>query len=399
VRFALVLVAASGLAIGAAAVADDAVPLISDPSDEWNPAWSPDGTRIAFDSNRNGSQDVWILTLATGDVFQLTDASGVDGWATWSPDGNWVAFMSDRDGVFHIYKVRATGGEAVPLTSGSANDLNPDWSPDGEWIAYAGGAAPRNIWKVRADGGDPVQLTSTAFPDGNPSYSPDGTEIVFLGRAGSNYSLWKVSSEGGDATPVYESPGFKGDPTWSPDGDWILYAKYEPPVTGERQPLYAYGFDIGAEIPVTDPPEGFQDFYNDWRYDEARGTNRIIFESDRSGNWDIWIMEFSSAIETPEAAVSTSFVAACANVPNPFSPRTAFRLSLRTGVMDARLVVYDAAGRRVRSIPLGDRGEGVFAVEWDGTDDDARELAAGVYLYRIEHANGSGEIQKATLLR
>src|SRR5262245_24029938 len=102
---------------------------------EMVPTWSPSGDRIAFCAG-GGNVDVWIVTVATGDVVQLTDNPAVDCEPTWSPDGHWIAFCSNRGGDFDIWAQGAPGTTAVRITSGPGDDVQPCWSPDGTRIAF-----------------------------------------------------------------------------------------------------------------------------------------------------------------------------------------------------------------------------------------------------------------------
>ena len=118
-RMTLMLAIVLWPVVGTTALADDAVPLIADPDfGEWDPAWSTDGTKIAFDSDRSGNQDIWIYDTVTEDIVQLTTDEATDGWACWSPDDEWIVFESNRQGTFDLYKIPSGGGEAVPLVPG-----------------------------------------------------------------------------------------------------------------------------------------------------------------------------------------------------------------------------------------------------------------------------------------
>jgi Tol biopolymer transport system component len=116
--------------------------------------------------------------------------AALDRHPTWSPDGSRIAFLSDRTGTNDIWVIPTEGGPAVQLTSGPANDGAPDWSPDGSWIAYQSNAMGDNdIWVVAAGGGTPRRITSSTANDNQPDWSPDGSQIAFS-RDG---DLWRVT--------------------------------------------------------------------------------------------------------------------------------------------------------------------------------------------------------------
>jgi Tol biopolymer transport system component len=135
--------------------------LTFDPADDANPAWSPDGSRIAFVSNRDGDFELYVMDVDGTNVISLTDHPGEDDWPAWSPDGSRIAFASDRDGAMNIFVMNTDGSEVERLTNtpGYSGTL-PSWSPDGAWIAYDCGG----ICLMRSDGSEPVRVSSGMFP-------------------------------------------------------------------------------------------------------------------------------------------------------------------------------------------------------------------------------------------
>ena len=109
-----------------------------------SPAWSPNGRRIAFASNESGDWEIYVinveiqvLNVKGSGVTQLTDNSNEDWGPAWSPDGRRIAFASDRDGDSEIYMMNVRGSGVTQLTNNSNKDSDPAWSPDGRWIAFA----------------------------------------------------------------------------------------------------------------------------------------------------------------------------------------------------------------------------------------------------------------------
>ena len=142
--------------------------------------FSPDGTQVAFASDRSGSQQVWVAGRdgsALRSVTDLQDATVNVG--SWSPDGQWVAFDATMGGNRDIYVVRSDGGPLKRLTDGTGAESDPEWSRDGRWIYYASNESGRSeIWKMHADGGGRVKLTSEGGFE--PRESPDGQSVYFI---------------------------------------------------------------------------------------------------------------------------------------------------------------------------------------------------------------------------
>jgi len=106
--------------------------------DDEEPAWSPDGTRIAFVSNRDGHSGIYVMNADGSDPVRLTDGRGAHDSPTWSPDGSRIAFVSNRDGKTYIYIMDADGGNVTRLTDNDLFEMSPEWSPDGKKIVFAG---------------------------------------------------------------------------------------------------------------------------------------------------------------------------------------------------------------------------------------------------------------------
>jgi Tol biopolymer transport system component len=154
------------------------------------PAWSPDGMRIAFTSDRSGNNDIWIVSRHGGTLAQLTHDAGNDRNPVWSPDGSQIAFASNRLGNRDVWIAPAAGGTAVRVTEDPADDWDPTWSPDGRLIAFASNrSGDGDIYVVRVATGQVSRVTDTPAADREPAWSPDGNRIVFV----SNDLLWLAS--------------------------------------------------------------------------------------------------------------------------------------------------------------------------------------------------------------
>jgi Tol biopolymer transport system component len=169
------------------------------------PQYSPDGTRLAFHSNRGGSVQIWTADADGARPVQVTsmDAMATTGSPRWSPDGQWIAFDSNAGGHIHIYVIGAEGGRPRALTSGASENFVSTWSRDGRWVYFTSNrtGAPQ-IWRILSAGGEAEQVTH----DGGeaPTVSPDGAWLYFTKRDGAD-GLWRRPIAGGHETRITEN--------------------------------------------------------------------------------------------------------------------------------------------------------------------------------------------------
>jgi dipeptidyl aminopeptidase/acylaminoacyl peptidase len=168
--------------------------------EESHPQYSPDGRRIAFDSNRSGESGSWTCD-SDGENCQLLTSYGesVGGSPHWSPDGRWIAFDSRAEGESQIYVVPADGGAQRRLTSGDADSQIPIWSRDGRWIYFDSDRSGQwRVWKVPAAGGEAVQVTHTQ--GGAAFESADGKSLYFYSEG--TRGLLRMPVGGGEEKQV-----------------------------------------------------------------------------------------------------------------------------------------------------------------------------------------------------
>jgi hypothetical protein len=203
-------------------VGGDRRPLISQAGAVFaTPAWSADGQRLAFATNRDGNFEIYTTGTEGVPLTRVTTNAADDGSPAWSPDGSRIVFESDREGGHHeIFVMNADGTGVMRLTSSVLESRAPAWSPNGRSIAFARGVVGGNldIWTMTAEGGSPTPLTNNAAHEDNPDWSPDGSRIAFQ-RDG---SIVLMGADGGGQAPL-PLPGGGSRPTWSPDGSKIAF--------------------------------------------------------------------------------------------------------------------------------------------------------------------------------
>ena len=186
------------------------------------PSWSPDGSRIAFQSTRDGHAELYVMNADGSGVTRLTNSSpyGSFGPAAWC--GDRIAFMSTRDGPAEIYVMNADGTGVTRLTNNTALNVSPSWSPTCTQLAFesdSDGIASAEIYVMNADGTGATRLTNNTVPDQRPAWSPDGSRIAFS----SNYQIYAISPDGSGATQLTHETGAAIEPAWSPDGSQIAF--------------------------------------------------------------------------------------------------------------------------------------------------------------------------------
>ena len=214
-------------------------------AEDTHPAWSPDASMIAFQSNRHGNWDVFVIAAdGSGEAIRLTRHPAADERPAWSPDGRTLAFASDRSGAGEIYLVDAAGGEPVSLTQLGRNATDPDWSPDSRRIVFSSRdeAGFVQVYVVDADGTGLTRLTGSGVPSRQPVWSPDGTQIAFTRER----AIWTMNVDGTAQTLVAADPERAlDDPEWHPDGGELWFDTTDP--QGRRRLGYRI-FATGAFV-------------------------------------------------------------------------------------------------------------------------------------------------------
>jgi Tol biopolymer transport system component len=192
--------------------------LTNHPARDQYPSISPDGLRVAFQSQRDGDWEIYVTD--TGGALRptrITEHPARDVRPAWSPDGSTIAFASDRGGEgLEIYRSSPDGLDPTTrLTNRRSASTDPNWSPDGSQMAFSSidESGFRQIYVMNADGTEQVRLTNTAgVASESPAWSPDGSEIAFVRGS----EIWIMNVDGSDQRVlVSEAREFLSAPEWN----------------------------------------------------------------------------------------------------------------------------------------------------------------------------------------
>jgi Tol biopolymer transport system component len=217
------------------------------------PSWSPDSTKLVFSSfDSQYNSNVFVVNAdGTGLTNLSNDSTGTSFMPSWSPDGTKIMFLSSRDATQSIYLMDPDGSNTTRLTN--SPDDAPVWSPDGTKIAFVRwGLSGAEIYSMNADGSNQTNLTNTAalLPEApynfHPVWSPDGTQIAFTSYREWIAQVYVVGADGSNLTQL-TSTGESAQPRWSPDGTQIAFITYR----GGDQELYVMNPDGSNQTNLT----------------------------------------------------------------------------------------------------------------------------------------------------
>ena len=289
-------------------------------------SWSPDGTKIVFESERKlilerAQFDIFIADVEKRSVgknqLNLSDHEAADRKSSWSPDSKSVVFESKRDGNWEIYTVGVDGANLTRITENDKTDRNADWSSggiifesqrDGNW----------EIYRSDPDGNNQVNLTNDPKSDQKPIWSPKGRRILFESKRDGKREIYFMLADGTALKNLSNDPENDTDARWNPQ------------------------FELRSVEPQS-------------KYFTTLGDIK-----------------------------RTSLMQ---NFPNPFNPETWIPYYLADAA-SVTVRIYNVTGELIRSIDVGKQAAGAYtsrqrAAYWDGKDDTGQSVASGVYFYQL----------------
>lgn len=268
------------------------------------PEFDFDRELIAFRSDRDGNDDIWLMTPDGSESINITNHSSGDSDPSWSPDGSRLAFVSTRTGNAELFVMDVDGSNIVQVTDNQGSIRWPNWSPDGSMIAFSANVnGQRDIYVVPAPGASssqsknsistcdgPVQATDHEEVDNEPVWSPDGSKIYFYSSRDGFGGVWELAFSCDGATDIIKLT-VEFEFGCAPSLGWSLVDGY-PKVSFvgktdvgkniDQYDIWTMDMDGSNQVNVTNHPG------TDWSSTWTDDGDRLFFDTDRNGNWDIY---------------------------------------------------------------------------------------------------------------
>ena len=300
---------------------------------DFDPCISRDGAKLVFASTQHRpTSDIYIKRTDSRVVTQLTNDPSDDAMPVISPDGTRIAFASNRAGNWDIYVMPITGGKAVQITSDPSDEMHPSWSSDGANLVYSrtGTSGRWEMWVSKAGNDATANFIGYGV---QPKWCPvAGTgeggadKILFqVGRERGHrsYGLWTLDYANGTTSNITEVAGGSElalmNPAWSPDGRWLAYSQADilDPASGMDRPLRTslWIASVQGEGRVRLTGDDGIALSPSWS-----GKNVLYFVSDRSGIDNIWSLGLNTALTAAQASMSPANSAVAGNTPTTAEP-------------------------------------------------------------------------------
>ena len=257
-----------------------------------NPTVSPDGRLIAFVSDRASTGDFYVMNADGSDVRRLTTDGGHKGRAYWSADGKHLMFSVPANDTAHVMSLSLGGGAAVEIARFGARSGGVPFADASRFVYGVGPWARVQLVVSRGDGSGQVPLTSDRAAYFCQAISPRGDQVAAARSDSSGMQIWVVNLDGSGARQVTRfsmSQGTPQCPSYSPDGRRVaVQSEVNDPADSTRQVGHVWVVDVatGDATRLAVHAEPYVDELPAWFPD----GKRIVFQSDRTGRWEVWVM-------------------------------------------------------------------------------------------------------------
>jgi TolB protein len=197
--------------------------MIGEQNVDWDPAWSPDGTRLVW--NKLGgfppAVDVYISNADGSDARKLTGDASIESQMAWSPDGTRLVYISDQGGNNNVYVMDVASGDVTQITDTSFYEWQPVWSLDGADILFIADEnetlkdGALDLFLIKPDGSELRPLGDATF-EGDPTYAPSGEQVAYITNESGSWQIYIMNADGSDARPLTEGDSNNLFPAWRP---------------------------------------------------------------------------------------------------------------------------------------------------------------------------------------
>ena len=266
------------------------------------PRWAPDGSRLVFRRIEKLKSDIAVVDVASQAMTRLTDDYVFDIYPTWTPDGRSIVFSSSRGGGVNLWRARlgpdgaAAGVEQ--LTTGAGDDVQASVHPDGRRLAFAVRGVDSDLWQLPVSPvtgrptGSAVAVLGTTRVESRGTWARDGRQLAFNSDRAGEMNIWVRDSSGRDRR-VTSGPGGDYQPDWSPDGTTLAFFS----ARGGNTDIWRVRLADTLLTRLTDDPA------LDINPAYSPDGSRIAFVSDRSGRFEVWVMNADGSAQRQVASV------------------------------------------------------------------------------------------------
>nr|WP_315248353.1 Tol-Pal system beta propeller repeat protein TolB [uncultured Duganella sp.] len=220
-----------------------------------SPAWSPDGTKVAYVSFEQKKPVIYVQNLVTRARTVVANEPGNNSAPAWAPSGNKLAVALSKSGNTQVYTANADGGKLQRISNSAGIDTEPQWSADGQSIYFSSDrSSGAQIYRMNPDGGDVKRLTFNGDFNTSPRISPDGKTLAYISRRDGNYQLFVLDLASGQEQRLSDATDDES-PSFSPNGKYILYATR----AGQRKWLAMVSVDGRVKQRLTTPANNIKE--------------------------------------------------------------------------------------------------------------------------------------------